>query len=187
MQQRSVRHTSDISKQVAELGQGLQAFSQRLEQDVAEIKRAVGNKPRPGRAHPLPLQSVCVYVCHTTSVSVDDPPALTPNPTQCRCTDAALLARHGAKSLCHRPGDQLARRGHHRCHISQGMQSGCIQACFHANVSPSLHAKFFGHRNWLDTAYSCFKRTRLELADLRTTYNSMAIDLKKASAHLTIH
>ena len=53
MQQRNLRHASDISKQVAEFGQGLQNFSQRLEQDVAELKRVVACKPRPGRMYLL--------------------------------------------------------------------------------------------------------------------------------------
>ena len=49
MPQRSLRHPSDISSQVADFGQSLQKFSQRLEQDVAELKRAVACKPRGGR------------------------------------------------------------------------------------------------------------------------------------------
>ncbi len=49
MPQRSVRLVSDISKQVADFGQGLQTFSQRLEQDVSELKKAVACKPRAGR------------------------------------------------------------------------------------------------------------------------------------------
>jgi len=49
MPQRSVRHVSDISKNIADFGQGLQTFSQRLEQDVSELKRAVACKPRAGR------------------------------------------------------------------------------------------------------------------------------------------
>ncbi|KAA6423872.1 MAG: hypothetical protein FRX49_06442 [Trebouxia sp. A1-2] len=50
MPQHSVSHVSDISKHIADFGQGLQTFSQRLEQDVDELKRAVACKPRAGRA-----------------------------------------------------------------------------------------------------------------------------------------
>lgn len=49
MPQHSVSHVSDISKHIADFGQGLQTFSQRLEQDVDELKRAVACKPRAGR------------------------------------------------------------------------------------------------------------------------------------------
>ena len=42
--------SSDISKQITQFGNGLSSFSRCLEDDIAELKRAVSAKPHTGRA-----------------------------------------------------------------------------------------------------------------------------------------
>ena len=49
MRQRAVKQSSDINKKVADFGHGLHAFSQQLEQDIAELRRLVASKPQAGR------------------------------------------------------------------------------------------------------------------------------------------
>lgn len=40
---------TDISRQIKQFGKGLSSFSRRLEDDIAELKRAVASKPHTGR------------------------------------------------------------------------------------------------------------------------------------------
>ena len=40
---------SDISRQIKQFGKGLSSFSRRLEDDIAELKKAVSSKPHTGR------------------------------------------------------------------------------------------------------------------------------------------
>ena len=50
MQPRKVRHVPDVSRAVAEFGQGLHVLSAQVEQSVTDLKRASTSKQKPGSA-----------------------------------------------------------------------------------------------------------------------------------------
>ena len=67
MQQRG-KQGSNISKQIAQFGKGLTAFSQHLDGDIAELKKAVASNPPAGRRNAAHLRgwfAICCDLWHT--------------------------------------------------------------------------------------------------------------------------